>query len=279
MNIFKNGVGRPSNKAIRKRKIVVYSLVLALVLAFGTTILLVNNKNKNELQSAIINKSSKSKFAKCIIEEYNTMTKKNKKLLLNLFDSDLKKFKSLVCQGKDIDTIETKYMKGFVNLEWISLNSNKIKSIDLSSNKSLKKLWISNNKLSSINLDTNINLVEVEISNNNLKSINLSKNSNLETFKAENNRLESIDVHRNLNLKKLYLSNNKLSKIDVTYNKKLEVLTIDGNTNIQGLNISNNPKLTFLMCNLPKDKIIFGNKEIVTSHKSGKVYYYTLKAK
>ena len=56
MKLFENGVGRPSNETIRKRRIFIASIVamVALILTVGG-VLLTNSFNEKELQGAAKN--------------------------------------------------------------------------------------------------------------------------------------------------------------------------------------------------------------------------------
>ena len=134
----------------------------------------------------------------------------------------------------------------------MDLKYNKVSSIDLSKNTSLKKLDLDNNKLSSIDLSNNTALTSLYLGENNLNSIDLSKNTSLTELDLDNNKISSIDLSKNTSLEELYLSNNNLSNIDLSKNTKLTLLKLYDNPLKLNAYVKKNGTLTSSSVKLPE---------------------------
>ncbi|PDH45873.1 MAG: hypothetical protein CNE34_00470 [Rhodothermaeota bacterium MED-G18] len=172
-------------------------------------------------------------------------------------------------------------IEAFKNIEYMNLVGNKIDSINLTKNISLKVIYANFNEFKSVNTDKNINLENIAIDNNlpdfsediengliepwdtitrinftknvNLKHISvpflglneldISNNTKLEGLDAINNNISVIDFSSNLgNMENIKLGTNNLSEIDVTNFPNLKVLHIPENK-ITSLDVSKNPLL------------------------------------
>ncbi len=172
-------------------------------------------------------------------------------------------------------------IEAFKNIEYMNLRGNKIDSINLTKNISLKVIYANFNEFKSVNTDKNINLENISIDNNfpdfsediengliepwdtitrinftknvNLKHISvpflglneldISNNTKLEGLDAINNNISVIDFSSNLgNMENIKLGTNNLSEIDVSNFPNLKVLHIPENK-ITSLDVSNNPLL------------------------------------
>ena len=129
---------------------------------------------------------------------------------------------------------------------------NQFSSLDLTSNVLLERLRCAGNDLNNLDVSKNTELIEFEAYNNRLSSIDVSNNPELEYIDLTNNQIKSIDVSKNLKLERITCSDNKLISIDVTNNQKLTKLNISGNSIVE-IDLGNNPELKHLICN--KNKI------------------------
>ncbi len=157
----------------------------------------------------------------------------------------------------------------FARLEILDCAYNEIKSLDVSNNTQLSKLYCGGNfNLTTLDVSHNTALTELDCHTNQIRSLNVAHNTLLRILNCEWNQLSSLDV-RNLSLleelncgsnsirmldvsenpKLVHLScyNNLLSSLDVCNLSLLESLRCDENS-IRTLDIGENPKLVYLVC-------------------------------
>lgn len=123
----------------------------------------------------------------------------------------------------------------------------KLKTLDVSKNTKLTKLYCGFNQLSSLDLTKNVQLERLRCAGNYLTSLDVSKNTELTRITAYNNRLSSIDVSNNTKLAIIDLSNNQIKSIDVSKNESLTTFNCDDNL-LTELYPYNNSKLTTIYC-------------------------------
>ena len=157
----------------------------------------------------------------------------------------------------------------FVDLELLSCENNRLKTLDLSENEeisfvncsdnqirelvlpdtqSLETLYCRNNYIASLKVDMYPKLKSLDCSENKLKTLDLSKNKQVETLYCSYNRLLSLNISKNPYLEKLGCSNNKLQQLDLTQNPKLIFVSCTDNR-LSSLNVSQNKELRTLGCN------------------------------
>ncbi len=122
----------------------------------------------------------------------------------------------------------------FTALTSLNCGYNKLSSLDVSNNKSLKYLHCGYNQLTNLDISNNTNLTELYCYNNQLTSLDVSKNVNLKILECGSNMLTEID-----------LSNNAALESFSCYGAQLTVLDLSKNTALTYLNCSNN-RLTSL---------------------------------
>lgn len=123
----------------------------------------------------------------------------------------------------------------------------KLKTLDVSKNTKLTKLYCGFNQLSSLDLTKNVQLERLRCASNYLTSLDVSKNTELTRITAYNNRLSSIDVSNNTKLAIIDLSNNQIKSIDVSKNESLTTINCDDNL-LTELYPYYNSKLTTIYC-------------------------------
>ncbi len=126
-------------------------------------------------------------------------------------------------------------------------NPGKLKTLDVSKNVNLTKLYCGYNQLASLDVTNNLKINKLRCAGNNLNSLDVSKNTELTDLTAYNNQLSSIDVSNNTKLVYIDLTKNQIKSIDVSMNESLSSLYIGKNL-LTELNPSNNPELTALYC-------------------------------
>jgi Leucine-rich repeat (LRR) protein len=188
-------------------------------------------------KSEALNVDSLSLFTNSIvsivgIEEFTNLVYFSTQM--NAIDNvDFTKNKSLVylnCSYTNITSIDLSQNS---QLKYFNCGYSKnLKSLDLSSNVLLEKIYMTYTKISSIDFSKNINLKDIDFSNNSFTKINVSKNINLEQLNCSNNNLTSLAVDLNNNLTFLDCTkNNSLSKICINDNQSVLITMNHNNWN------------------------------------------------
>ena len=105
----------------------------------------------------------------------------------------------------------------------------KLKTLDVSKNTKLTKLYCGFNQFSSLDLTSNVLLERLRCAGNDLNNLDVSKNTELTRLTAYNNHLSSIDVSYNTKLEVIDLSNNQIKSIDISKNESLATFNCDDN--------------------------------------------------
>ena len=249
--------------------------------------------NKNN-QNILVYKYKQSQFMdqnlyNCVVDSYNATNGIKIPYTKYLDEEALKTITSLECNGlnksQDKKITNGGGLSSLEELTELHLENNNIGTINLRSNKKLKKLYIDNSNatytyvydleilsaknnpeitfqstewesLKEVYLSgsggvvlakyLNLEILDLNSCNTcNISSIDLSNKVNLKELYIQNNKLTSLDVSKNVNLIKLDASNNNIGKLDVSNNLALEDLKISNNQ-LKELDINNNDKLTNL---------------------------------
>ena len=159
--------------------------------------------------------------------------------------SNINTIKSLYIGSRNINDLTG--IQDFVNLEILQCYWNKLTTIDLSKNTSLKKLFCNLNQLTSLDLSKNILLTEINCGQNRISSLNISQNENLAILNCSDNQIKTLDFYKNIKITDIDCSGNILTDLNVTKNTLLKSLTTTNN-NLTSLDVSNNINLTFFSC-------------------------------
>ncbi len=161
-----------------------------------------------------------------------------------LSSSEIEKVKSIYATEvlKDLTGIEY-----FTALEELDIRECDLTSMDLSSNKALKKVICNNNQLASLTLGNLPALTELDCSYNQLTSLDVTGCPNLIYLDCDFNEIESLDPRKCTQLISLCCARNSLEKLDVSTCKFLAKLDCSSNE-LRSLNIRNNTTLTYLDC-------------------------------
>ena len=116
--------------------------------------------------------------------------------------------------GKSISSLQG--IELFTNLTKLECNNNKLQTLDVRNNKSLKELYCSQNKLTELNVKNNQKLIVLSCFDNQLNELNLSWNTELENLSCGRNKLTSLSVKNNTKLATLDIEGNSITGIAMT---------------------------------------------------------------
>ena len=111
--------------------------------------------------------------------------------------------------GKSISSLQG--IELFTNLTKLECNNNKLQTLDVRNNKSLKELYCSQNKLTELNVKNNQKLIVLSCFDNQLNELNLSWNTELENLSCGRNKLTSLSVKNNTKLATLDIEGNSIT--------------------------------------------------------------------
>ena len=126
--------------------------------------------------------------------------------------------------------------KGFINLEELNINEQKITALDVSDCTRLIELSCSNNQLTSLDLSNNQQIEQIGCENNQLTNLKLTGLTKIEKIFGSGNKLTSLEFLKNLDATKirtLRLDNNQFPAQDLSCFSHL--------TGLHRLFISHNP--------------------------------------
>ncbi len=250
--MFKNKVGRPSNETLKKRRIIkigAFVICIALVLTILLRVNILTNLKGDatppndfftdiNFYCAVVNTYNQSNGAS--YDCYNYVLSDDELASITMLDG--------VGDIQNVDGLEK-----LTGLEYLSLPSKGLSSIDLSHNAALTFLNLYNNNLTSIDLSNNTNLTRLDLQNNDLTSIDVSNLTNLTELDIEHNNLTTIDVSNNINLTGLDLSYNNMNSVDISglekltyfeiYNNNLSELDVRNLTELKNLRVTGNNNL------------------------------------
>lgn len=142
-------------------------------------------------------------------------------------------------------------IEAFTNLSTLVCRCNKIDTMDLSMNTSLREVYAYDNDLRSIDVSGCKELYYLHIgtdglcSKNRLSSLDISNCKLLRTLICGNNLLKELDISNNPDLENLICPLNQLTSIDLSKNTKLNELEIWSNQ-LSSIELSNCTSLSIL---------------------------------
>ena len=143
----------------------------------------------------------------------------------------------------------------FKNASEITLDNNKLKTINLKKNPKLTSLACYANKLTKLNISSNKKLKDIGVGSNQLKTIDITKNKNISRVIAYDNKISSLKSNKSAKITELSLSENKLTSLDLTKYPKLTSLYV-GSNKFKKLNIAKNTKIQELFCSENPIKVL-----------------------
>jgi Leucine-rich repeat (LRR) protein len=91
-------------------------------------------------------------------------------------------------------------IESFVKLNTLSVDGNKLTSLDVSNNTALRELNCSHNQITSLEISGSTNLRKLVCPSNRLTNLDVSQNLKLDYLYCEDNRLTNLDVSKNVEL-------------------------------------------------------------------------------
>lgn len=128
-------------------------------------------------------------------------------------------------------------IKAFAVLESLDCSENELAVLDIS-DLPLKKLSCFSNRLSTLNVTTNDVLTELNCGDNQLSSLNVDQNQDLQRLVCDNNNLTTLDLIMNLDLIALNFSSNHITSfgLEIVNNTQLKILN-GANNNLTTLEL------------------------------------------
>lgn len=145
--------------------------------------------------------------------------------------------------GEDATIESLVGVEHFIGVERLYVGYLGLKTLDVSSMKSLTQLTCQGNNLTSLRVGSNPNLTWINCGSNELTALNVSGCYSLETLECFANKLENLSVTANSKLQTLVCYQNELTKLDLSSNSLLTTLRC-ANNHLTELDLSYNPKLT-----------------------------------
>ncbi|KGF07132.1 hypothetical protein HMPREF1634_05835, partial [Tissierellia bacterium S7-1-4] len=149
-------------------------------------------------------------------------------------------------ESKEITNLQG--IKYFTKLKKLNCKINKLKELDVKSNKELTEICCDHNELTTLDLTNKTKLEYLSCVDNELTALDLMNNKNLEFLDCGRNKLEALDLTKNTKLRYIACSYNKLTTLDLSENKNLGTLYCNHNGLIT-LDLSENKNLTYINCN------------------------------
>lgn len=185
-----------------------------------------------------------------------------------LSDAEISRVININCKGQGITNL--KGIEYFTALQGLWCENNKIKTVNLKSNRDLRGVWCAYNpitsldfsenpeltwvycfncKLTSLDFSKNPHLAYLECNTNTgLKSLNLSQNQELEHLMCGSCALTTLDLSPNPRLTHLDAFRNGMTSINISKNTKLKRLNIWDNPKLGNVSVSHLPELQFYSC-------------------------------
>ncbi len=170
---------------------------------------------------------------------------------------------SLSCRDNDLTHLNVQRQK---KLEILDCSNNRLKSIDVSENKNLKRLYADNNELLSLNMGNVNSLEELFCSHNKIGSIDLTHCQNIKRISLHHNALNVINIQNARQLLSLDITKNRIQEIDLGNNSflkwfscvdnRIETLGLEHNTAIEELYCGDNKIKRLDLQHLSKLKIL-----------------------
>lgn len=192
------------------------ALILALLLAAGTLGALADVPNATKAV-----KITKANFPDARFRSY---VEKNLDLNKNgtLSVREIKAVKTLKLKKMGISDL--KGIRWLTYLEELDCSGNKLKTLDLGSNKRLKKVNCHKNKIKKLDLHKSESLKELICDKNRLEQLDLSANKRLTRLVCDQNKLKTLDVSKNKHLRELDCGVNALKKLTLGKQKHMVIL-------------------------------------------------------
>ncbi|CAA0200189.1 InlB B-repeat-containing protein [Tenacibaculum maritimum] len=225
----------------------------------------INTNNDNEIQKSEANNFTGKIYLNGKLDEEGNYIRdlRNDEKVSDLTGIEhFKKLKFLALQSNLLKTLD---ISKNTALEVLNCSSNQLKTLDISKNTALEVLYCGKNQLTRLDISHNNNLKKLSCRVNKLSELNLTNNTKLEELSCDANKLRELDLSKNLALTFLYCTDNQLTRLNTPNNPQLAYLFC-GSNNIVDINTQHNPLLIRLDCSRNKLTTldVSDNKELET---------------
>ncbi|CAA0185616.1 Protein of unknown function precursor containing LLR and a C-terminal secretion signal. Putative adhesin [Tenacibaculum maritimum] len=225
----------------------------------------INTNNDNEVQKSEANNFTGKIYLNDKLDEEGNYIRdlRNDEKVSDLTGIEhFKKLKFLALQSNLLKTLD---ISKNTALEVLNCSSNQLKTLDISKNTALEVLYCGKNQLTRLDISHNNNLKKLSCRVNKLSELNLTNNTKLEELSCDANKLRELDLSKNLALTFLYCTDNQLTRLNTSNNPQLAYLFC-GSNNIVDINTQHNPLLIRLDCSRNKLTTldVSDNKELET---------------
>ena len=138
-------------------------------------------------------------------------------------------------------------LSGCEMLEFLRIDANQLKELNVADCTSLRELYCVNNQLTKLDVSGCVELKILDIYSNKLQSLDIADCVALQTLYCHHNQLETLNVSNNAALQALSVIDNQLTVLNVSNNAALTVLGVASNR-LTALDVSNNMALQTLWC-------------------------------
>lgn len=153
-----------------------------------------------------------------------------------LSDTEIADVKTINVANKSISDL--KGVELFTELTTLRCESNRLTTLDVSSNTKLTKLYCYYNQLGTLDVSNCTELTTLHCYSNKLSTLDVSGNTALTSLYCHSNQLSALDVSGNMALTTLYCQYNWLTSLDVSNNMALTTLYCQKNQ-LTSLDVSN----------------------------------------
>ncbi|WP_159264534.1 InlB B-repeat-containing protein, partial [Tenacibaculum maritimum] len=225
----------------------------------------INTNNDNEIQKSEANNFTGKIYLNDKLDEEGNYIRdlRNDEKVSDLTGIEhFKKLKFLALQSNLLKTLD---ISKNTALEVLNCSSNQLKTLDISKNTALEVLYCGKNQLTHLDISHNNNLKKLSCRVNKLSELNLTNNTKLEELSCDANKLRELDLSKNIALTFLYCTDNQLTRLNTSNNPQLAYLFC-GSNNIVDINTQHNPLLIRLDCSRNKLTTldVSDNKELET---------------
>ena len=141
-----------------------------------------------------------------------------------LTDDEIAEVTSIDCSNKGIYSLQG--IEFFTALTELNLYANRLASLNISKNSSLRKLHCQSNQLKTLELSKNMSLTRLDCNGNQLVTLELVNNTELTDLNCDDNKLTSLNVSKNNKLISLSCTNNLLFQLDLSTNNSLQIVRV-----------------------------------------------------
>jgi hypothetical protein len=159
-------------------------------------------------------------------------------------------------------------IKYFVNLRYLALTDNKLKSFNISGFTKLEELYCAKNRLTELNISNLPVLKRLAFGSNKLNNATLENLPNLESLDLFENNFSTIDLSGFSKLKYLSVNSNELVDLKINENKEL-IQFIAFENNLKEIDITTNKKLKLGICYYDDGVSIISNGKKMKNLKKG----------